>query len=416
MMKSRVLWWGLLPAAGLVMTWAAMAAPRGDEVAAVTSRESTGPAALTTLAPPNHEREVARLVAEHLERFHYTDRPIDDALSQAWFDGYLDRLDYQRTIFLAEDIESFAAYRTTFDDIVQQRRPDLTAPVRMYTVNRERLRERIEFVQQLLDKGIDVTNEESFVPDRHEADAPWPKTAAEANELWRQRIENEYIDDRLDGDTDAEIIERLQKRYANWVKILDDEESTDLVESWLSSLTRTYDPHSEWFKPAKNDDFDIDITNSVTGIGASLRTEGDDTLIVELIPGGPAEKDGRLRPKDVIVAVAQGRKAFVDVVGWRIDKVVKLIRGEVGSKVRLLVEHPAGGREEIDIVRDRVTLEDSDAEHSIEEVRGRKIGVVRLPSFYVDPTGRQNGKRASQDVKAALSELNAQGAEGLVLD
>ena len=378
------------------------------------------PRAPSSSFPPSHEREVSRLVADHLERFHYTDRRVDDTLSSQWFDAYLDRLDYQRTIFLAKDIAEFEAYRQDFDDIVGQRKPDLSAPVRMYMINRQRLRSRLAYVQELLTKGVDVTDRESFLADRHEADVPWPKTEAEANELWRQRIEEEFVVAKLDGDTDAEITERLTERYANWVKILDQEESTDLLETWLSSLSRTYDPHSEWFKPAKSDDFDIDITNSVTGIGASLRTEGDDTVIIELIPGGPAKKDGRLAPEDVILAVAQGDDEFVDVVGWRIEKVVKLIRGEVKTKVRLLVEHPDDEREEISIIRELVTLEDTAAEHHIEEVRGRKIGVVRLPSFYVAPE-RSRGpdgrpRTASEDVRRALVDLNDKGAQGLVLD
>ncbi|MEO0601468.1 MAG: S41 family peptidase, partial [Myxococcota bacterium] len=412
MMTSRLLRLGLAPALGLAVAYVAFAGPRRD-VAAVSANDVT--VGSGTLLPPNHEREVARLVADHLEHFHYTDRPIDDTLSRQWFDAFLDRLDYQRTVFLAEDIASFEAYRESFDDIVDQRRPDLSAPVRMYTVLRQRLRSRLAYAQKLLNKGVNVKDRETFVADRHEADAAWPANEREANELWRKRLEDEFIGEMLGGDAEDEVLDRLKKRYETWERVLDQEESADLVESWLGALTRTYDPHSEWFKPAKNDDFDIDITNSVTGIGASLRNEEGETTIVDLIAGGPAEKDGRLGPEDVILAVGQGKRGeMVDVVGWRIDKVVRLIRGEVKTRVRLLVEHPDKGREEITIIRELVTLEDSAAEHRLEEVRGRKLGVVELPSFYVAPDGSR--RRASTDVRDALVELNQQGAEGLVLD
>jgi len=414
-MTSRVLRWGLLPAIGLVMTWAALAGPQGPEggVASVSPSGDAGVAG-ASLMPPNHEREVTRLVAKHIERFHYTDRDVDDELSSEWFDAYLERLDPQKMIFLASDVATFEQYRHEFDDIVGERRPDVSGPLQMYTLRRERLRSRIADVQRLLDTGIDVTDRESYVADRSVDSVAWPATEAEATEVWRKRIEDEFIAAKLRDDTDEEIVERLRSRYETIERSLEREESTDFVDSWLSGLTHSYDPHSEWFRPARSDDFDIDITNSVTGIGAQLRTDGDNTVIVELIAGGPAKKDGRIVPQDVILAVAQGSAEFVDVVGWRIDKVVKLIRGEVGTKVRLLVEHDDGEREEITIVRELVTLEDTAATHHVEEIRGRKLGVVKLPSFYVAPDG--SPRRASADVRRALRELREQGAEGLVLD
>ncbi|HHO50645.1 MAG TPA: tail-specific protease [Deltaproteobacteria bacterium] len=372
---------------------------------------------VSDLTPPRYERDVARLVGQNLQRYHYTVHALDDEISSRWFDNYLERLDYQRMIFLQSDVDAFsAAYRETMDDGLEQRPALVEAGVVIYERYRERMRARVIAAQHILEAGVDLTDQESWVPMRHDHELPWPTTEAEANELWRKRIEDEFIVGLIDGQTQEEISERLTKRYERYLRSLDDVESTDVLETWLGALGAAYDPHSTWFKPATNDDFDIEITNSVSGIGAQLRSDGEFTEIVEIITGGPAFKSKRLLPEDQILAVAQGDEEPVDVVGQRIDRVVALIRGEVGTEVRLHIRHADGEREIVSMLRDRVTLEASAAEEEIHEIDGHKLGVIDLPSFYVDPTGDRDGRRASSDVKAALRELRSQGAEGLILD
>lgn len=404
---------------GLSLTAVVAAAnpPVPGGVASFSGPEKQAQIGASELTPPRYERDVARLVGQNLQRYHYTVQALDDEISSRWFDNYLDRLDYQRMIFLQSDIDAFeASYRDTMDEGLSQRPALVEAGVAIYDRYRERMRARVIAAQGFLSAGVDLSDQESWVPMRHDNELPWPSTEAEANELWRKRIEDELIVSLIDGQTEDEVIERLQKRYDRYHKSLDDVESTDMLETWLGALGAAYDPHSTWFKPATNDDFDIEITNSVSGIGAQLRTDGDYTEVVEIITGGPAFKSKRLLPEDQILAVAQGDEDPVDVVGQRIDRVVALIRGEVGTEVRLHVRHADGEREIISMIRDRVTLEASAAEQELHEVDGRKLGVIDLPSFYVDPTGNRNGRRASSDVRVALQELREQGAEGLILD
>ncbi len=418
---TKWLRWALAPLIALGVAVAAGGTPplAGHEVASI-EKLPVGAAVVeeSDLAPPSYEREVARKAAELLSVLHYKRTPIDDDLSRRWFELYLKRLDYQRMVFLQSDIDEFRdRFETRMDDAVRQHPADVEAALVIYETYRERMRERLAAAQATLAKGIDLTDREAWVPERLDHGLPWPATAEEADEIWRKRIEAEFIVELLDGKrTREELSERLEERYERYLKSLADTESTDVMEAWLGALGGAFDPHSTWFKPARNDDFDISITNSVTGIGAQLRTEGDFTQVVEVIAGGPADKSDRVFKEDKILAVAQGSEEPVDVVGLRIDKVVKLIRGEVGSEVRLHIEHADGEREIVVLERDRVTIEESAASHSVREVDGKKYGVIKLPSFYLDPRGRRNGRRASADVKTAIGELRKEGVEGILLD
>ncbi|MBX2801972.1 MAG: carboxy terminal-processing peptidase [Myxococcales bacterium] len=420
-MTSTTLRWTLgLPLAGAALAAVAVAVaapPSGQTVASAASPTEQSVTA-SPLAPPKYERDVARVIAERLQYGHYEERPLDDEVSQRWFDRYVDRLDYQRQIFLQSDIDRFRQqYRDTMDDAVQSRPADVTAAIDIYETYRTRLRERMASAKAILASDIDLTNDEAYVPDRHDSKLQWPASAEQATELWRQRIEDTLIVGLIEGESDAEIRERLTKRYDRYLKNLEDTESTDVMETWLGSLANAYDPHSGWLPPARNEDFDIDITNSVSGIGAQLQTKGDHTEVMEVIAGGPAFHSERLFAGDKILAVAQGDEDPVDVVGLRIDKVVRYIRGEVGTEVRLHVLHADGEREIIDMIREVVTIEKSAAQHKIHEVDGKKLGVIDLPRFYVDPNGlRHGGRRATSDVKRALKALQEEGADGLVLD
>jgi carboxyl-terminal processing protease len=408
---------GWLAAASLsaVLLVSVAATPGGTPVAAV-SRE-TSPPGTGRLDPAPYERELAGIVASMLETFHYEKQVVDDSTSSRWLDNYIEYLDFGRMVFLQSDIDEFQRYRTTLDDTIRVRPPDLEPAHIIYDRYQKRMRQRAAFALKLLEKPLDLTDAESYEPDRHDQKLAWPATDAEASDLWRKRTEDEIISELMSGrDTEEEVRDRLRKRYERTLKGLDDTESVDVLEMYLGALTRAYDPHSTWFKPARNDDFDISITNSVEGIGAQLKPDGDFTVVSEVVAGGPAKKDERLKKDDRILQVAQGDAEPVDVVGMRLDKVVKLIRGPKGSKVKLHVEHADGSREVVDLVRDRVMLEDSAAEAHVEQVGARKLGVVQLPSFYVDPSGRKTGRRASQDIKRQLGELKAQGVQGVILD
>lgn len=414
---KRWSWWVAGASVSLVALVSLAATPgtKGGGVAA-TAPERT-PTGTARLQPAPYERELAGIVGSMLENFHYEKMAVDDSISSRWLDNYIDTLDYSRMIFLQSDIDEFQRYRTALDDTLDVRPPNLEPAHVIYDRYQQRMRQRATFAIKLLSAPLDLANAESYEDGRHKAKMPWPKTEAEANELWRQRTEDEVIGELLSGrDSEAEVRERLRKRYERTLKGLDDTESVDVLEMYLGALTRSYDPHSTWFKPARNDDFDISITNSVEGIGAQLKADGDFTVVSEVVAGGPASKDLRLKKDDRILAVAQGNAEPADVVGMRLDKVVKLIRGPKGTVVKLHVEHADGTREVVDITRDRVMLEDSAAEAHVEQIGEHKLGVVDLPSFYVDPSGKKNGRRASQDIKRELAELKAQGVQGVILD
>lgn len=392
------------------------AAPGGGTPVAAVSPGKT-PTVSGSLTPAPYEKEVAGIVGDMLQSYHYEKHPIDDEISARWLGNYLDMLDWSRMVFLQSDIDEFAKYKTTLDDDLRQKEPRLDPALLIYERYRQRMRERTKFTMSLLDTPVDLTNAERFVPDRHEAKLPWPTTAAEANDLWRQRTEEEVIDDLLTGrDTEPEIRTRLHKRYERVVRGLEDTESTDVLELWLTALAGSYDPHSTWFKPASKDDFDISITNSVQGIGAQLKEEDDFTIIAEIVAGGPAFKNQKLKKDDRILMVGQERQEPVDVVGMRLENVVKLIRGPKDTEVTLHIEHADGAREVVELTRDQVMLEESASEAHVEQVGDHKLGVVDLPTFYMDPNGKKAGRRASEDMRRQLKDLSSQGVQGVVLD
>ncbi len=379
------------------------------------------------LSPQPYEPEIAMIVAGMLEEAHYEEKVVDDALSRDWFDAWLDGLDYQRMIFLASDVERFRKDRDRLDDKLRSDPPDLALATDMFQLSRKRLSERVDVALGMLDGSLDLTDDESWTPDRHDAGVDWAKDKAELDEVWRQRVENDLIGALLvecGAETPAcftekrgTVEERLRKRYQTQVKNYADMESTDVLEWYLGALAGVYDPHSTWFAPARNDNFDIDITNSVEGIGARLQVNEGYTTVMEIIPGGPAFTHGVLKKGDKIVAVAQGSDEPVDVVDWRIDKVVKLIRGPSGSEVRLLVrpadKDPSFVRE-ITLVRERVKLEESAASMTMREVDGRKLAIIDVPSFYVPAERGANG--VSDDVQELLRQAKRDGAEGVLLD
>lgn len=399
----------------VIVTASLAAAPGGTPIAAVS--QGKPPPTSGSLVPAPYEREVAGIVAEMLQSYHYEKHPIDDEISARWLGNYIDTLDWRRMVFLQSDVDEFSRYAKTLDDDLRLREPRLDPAILIYERYRQRMRERARFTLALLDQPLDLTNAETFVPDRHGEKLPWPTSAAQANDLWRQLNEEEMIGDLLSGrDTEPEIRERLHKRYERVLRGLDDTESTDVLELWLGALATSYDPHSTWMRPASKDDFDISITNSVQGIGAQLKEEDDYTVIDQIVAGGPAFKDRRLKKDDRILMVGQDEAEPVDVVGMRLEKVVKLIRGAKDTDVKLHVEHADGVREVVELTRDQVMLEDSASETHVEQVGDHKLGVVDLPTFYMDPNGQKRGRRASEDMRKQLKELAGQGVDGVVLD
>lgn len=388
---------------------------------------SVQPAAATAedLAPePRHEK-IGQLVTEFVQKSHYSHAAIDDDLSAKVLDRYIESLDGNRMYLLASDVAAFEAYRRRLDDMV---RADPLDPVfDMFEVYRTRARERLTHALQLLETEPDFTVDEDYQFDREKA--PYAETLAELDEIWRKRVKADALSLALTGDEWPSIQDKLHKRYSRFLKRLDQINNDDVFETFMNAFAHTLDPHSSYLSPRNSEEYRIQMSLSYFGIGASLQIEDDYVEVINIIPGGPAAIDGSLKPEDRITAVGQGEDGeLVDVIGWRLDDVVQLIRGPENTVVKLQVL-PAGalpGTPEklLYLTRDQVKLEEQAAKSEIVTVprdgREWRIGVIEIPSFYRDyqalSAGDHDYKSTTRDVKRLIGELEEEGIDGLVID
>lgn len=371
--------------------------------------------------------ELAKLVSSYLSYYHFSQMPLNDELSRRAYHLYLQSLDPNRLYFYASDLKEFSAFETSLDDHLQANPVDLSFAFRVYERFSQRVQERTQVALDLIGKDWTFDGKESMVLDREKS--PWPKTRAEMDSLWHLRIADQVLRLVLQDRDKAYIVDLLSKRYERLAKEVRENEAMDILEGFLTSVARAYDPHSQYLKPATKDNFDIDMGHSLEGIGCTLRTEGEYTIVVDLIPGGPAARSERLKPNDRIIAVAQGDAAPVDALDMRIDKVVRMIRGKKGTEVRLTVMPATSldGSETfvLPLVRDKVILTAQDAVSSVHQLEGtdgktHRYGVIRVPAFYLDSNARHSGeknyKSTTNDVRRLLAELKGQEIEGLVID
>lgn len=380
----------------------------------------------TTLKPkPVYGRE-ARVISYILDTQHYRKIILNDSLSAAILDQYLRELDNNRMFFLASDIQSFEKYKNTIDDLTKKE--DVTPAYDIYAVFQKRYRERMDYVlNNLLKQNFDYTIDEYYESEREKS--PWPKTIDEVNDLWRKSIKNQELSLKLSGKKQEEIIDVVKKRYERFFKSFTQFNAEDVFSIYMNSITEAYDPHTNYLSPKAADLFNQSMSLSLEGIGASLQTENDYTKVSKILPGGDADKSGKLHANDFIIGVAQGKDGeMVDVIGWRLDDVVKLIKGPKGTVVRLLILPAATGiggpSQEITLVRDKIKLEDQAAKKNMIKYRanGRdmKLGVITLPGFYMDFAAYQRGDRdyrsTTRDVKKLIEELKSENIDGLVMD
>lgn len=393
----------------------------------VFAKQATAPTTYTQLTPTKVQARTARVMVNMLDELHYEHRVLNPVLSAQIFDRYLKDLDSQHAYFTAADIKSFEPYRKTFDQSLKS--GDLRAAFLIYNRYLQRASERLRFVLADLDKGVgalDFSRDESLEVDREKS--AWPTSRAELDDIWRKRLKAAALSLRLTGKKDEDIQSTLKKRYKSQLNNLTRTRPDDGFQAFMNAFSETYDPHTEYFSPRTEENFNINMSLSLEGIGAVLQSEDDYTKVVRLVPAGPADKGKQLKTGDRIVAVAQGAQEFVDVVGWRIDEVVELIRGPKGTTVRLQVI-PSGSVDEaqtrvVSIVRNTVKLEDQAAQKKVMTIkRGEetfRIGIIKLPAFYADFQGMQAGdpeyRSTTRDVKRLITELKAEKINGLVLD
>ncbi|NMM12475.1 MAG: carboxy terminal-processing peptidase [Rhodoferax sp.] len=377
------------------------------------------------LKPAQQDAQAAHLAAELLARYHYKRVPLDDTLSAKIFDQYLKSLDSEKLFFVQSDIDRLSVNRTKLDDAILKE--DLTAPFAIFNLYDRRATERFAYARTLLKKGFDFQQDESY---RYVRDKEaWPKTEAEMHELWRKRVKNDWLRLKLAGKDDLSIVEILDKRYDNSIKRLSRVKSVDAFQTYMNAYTMAIEPHTNFMGPRAAEDFGISMRLSLVGIGAVLVELDEYTTIRELTPGGPASLSGQLQSGDRIVGVAQGDDGLMtDILGWRLDDTVALIRGTADSVVRLDVlpadSGPDGKHKLVSLVRKTISLQEQAAKSSIHSIvdgnATRRIGVISLPSFYEDFAARQKGDRnyksATRDVAHLLGELKKEKVDSVLID
>jgi len=374
--------------------------------------------------PHPEDATTAKLVAQMVEKFHISQKGLDDEISRKTFDKYLSDLDPMKLYFTKSDVDEFAPYATRLDDLTLDGKTEFAHVA--FDRYLKRLGERIEYAQTLIDSDFDFTVDEGIFVDAKEL--PWAKTAEEINDRWRKRIKFDVLTLKLDDTPIEEIRERLHKRYHNILITARQTEDAEKLELYLSALTHSFDPHSSYMAPSTLQDFQISMELRLEGIGAELRSEDGYVVVNRVVEGGAAHKDGRLKAGDKIIGVRQqGEETFTDVVEMKLTKVVQLIRGKAATKVTLQVKDAAGEIKEYELTRQQVELNDQAVRGEIIDTgkrlgdRSYKVGVINIPSFYRDfqgaTAGTENFRSTSRDVLDVLKSFRSQGGvDAIVID
>lgn len=360
---------------------------------------------LPQLAPEKQHATASKRVASRFTRSHYKHFSLDDKFSGQVFDRYIEMLDYNKSFLTASDVKQFERWRNQFDDQLQS--GDTSGAFDIFNKVLQRRFERYQFALSQLNNEIKFDKNEDFVIDRSELD--WPKDQAELDEIWRKRVKYDALNLKLAGKNWKEIQETLGKRYNNAVKRLTQTHSEDVFQLYMNAFSREVDPHTSYLSPRNAEQFQSEMNLSLEGIGAVLQVKDDYTTIQSLVAGGPAAGSKKLAAGDRIIGVGQEGEKIVDIIGWRLDDVVQLIKGPKGSKVILdiLPEGKNSKSYTVTIVRDKIRLEDRAVKSEVKTVEGKKIGVIEVPSFYVG---------LSEDTKKELAKLNKDKVDGIVID
>ncbi|MCS6777683.1 MAG: carboxy terminal-processing peptidase [Chloroherpetonaceae bacterium] len=412
------------PAASLKETFV-MNAPRE---AALASQQPGSSGTKVKTASDLDNRVTAKMAARILSSVHYLKKPLkpdDPEMTARFLNNYLDALDPMRLYFLQSDVAEFEAMRTKMvRDLVDH--GDVSAAYQIFKRFMERFDAQLAYVHELLKTGqFTFDGDDTFIIDRKQQ--PRPATLEEAKKLWRDRLRYEYLQEKLNQKKPEEIVSILTRRYNRIARTLREQDSDDIFELYMNALAHVYDPHTDYMGRATNEDFEINMRLSLFGIGALLGSEDGYCKIMELIPGGPAERSKQLKVGDRIVAVAQGDGEPVDVIDMKNEHVVSMIRGPKGTTVRLIVI-PADAtdmstRKVVTLVREEIKLEEQAAKARLIEYpapagKTLRLGIIDLPSFYEDMSGRGRGehKSTTTDVARLIRKLKAENVDGIILD
>ncbi len=383
------------------------------------------PPPLVEFGPTPDHLEAAKLLQNYLGRFHYQPVPLDDALSRRMLKAYIDSLDGSRWFFNAADIADFQRLENELDDLL--RANDLSPAYRIFARYRQRVAERTSFARAQLQNEPDFSVDERLELDRREQ--PWAADEAELDDLWRRRVKDDWLRLELANRSAEQIRETLDKRYTDLNRRVGELDTEDVFQTYINAYASSIEPHTSYLAPRASENFQISMRLSLEGIGAVLMKDGDHVTIREIVKGGPADLSGKVHVGDRITGIGQGDTgSIVDVVGWRLDDVVDKVRGPKDTVVRLEIlakdVGPSGPSEVVNIRRDKVKLEEQAAKSRVldTEIDGlpRRIGVIELPTFYLDFAGRARGdedyRSSTRDVKRLIAEMQEQGVDGLLID
>lgn len=379
---------------------------------------------LKQLEPEPQHPMVFSTAMQLVASYHYQKPTINDQFSSNAFDNYIKDLDPSKVYFLKSDIAEFEKYRYAIDESIFS--GDVKPGFEIFNRYQQRLQERINYAFLLLNDStqFDFTANDSFMVEREKAS--FANNIDELNALWKLKLKYECLPSKVQGKDFKTYSETIRKRYDNLLKLSSKTKSEDVFQLYANSLTELADPHTNYYSPRASADFNTQMSLSLEGIGATLQTENEYTKIREVVKGGPADKSKKIHAGDKIIGVAQGDSDIVNVVDWRLDDVVSLIRGKKGTIVRLEII-PASEPNKtkiIEIKRDKIVLEDQSAKSSVKEItrdsKTYKYGVISLPTFYIDfaaaRKGDPNYKSTTRDVKKLIAELKKQKVDGLIID
>ncbi|MGF1528547.1 MAG: carboxy terminal-processing peptidase [Candidatus Competibacterales bacterium] len=388
--------------------------------------EGEAPISVVEIDSSDRYRNLDQTIAGLLTHYHYRQTELDDRLSAVILDSYLEALDPNRGFFLREDVDQFQRkYRFSLDNHLQA--GNLRPAFEIYNVYLRRLAERTARTKLQLQRPFNFELDESYDLDRKQA--PWVESRQELDEVWRKRLKNELLVLMLGGKSEAEARDTLVRRYESRLKRSAQSTSEDVFQLYVNAMSHSFDPHTAYFSPRASENFNIQMSLSLEGIGTVLRMEDEQITVVKLVPGGPADLSNQLAPDDQIIGVGQGGNGnLVDVVGWRLDDVVDLIRGRRGTVVRLKILPAEGGANAapkiVRLVRDEIKLEEQAAQGEVQTLshNGRQvdIGLIDIPAFYSDFAAAQRGDRdyrsTTRDVRRLLEDLKDQNVDGVVVD
>ncbi|MFK7860433.1 MAG: carboxy terminal-processing peptidase [Granulosicoccus sp.] len=403
----------------LIFTFSALLA----STAAADAREIT----FDSLNPTTEHKQATKVISHLMQQYHYSKVSVNDELSDQIFDRFLESLDPQKIFLLASDIEEIEKFRLGLDDALLK--TQLNPVFDIFKRFRTRVEERTKFAQQLLTKQFDFTIDEIYTFNREEA--AWPQSQKEVDELWRKRVKNDVLNQRLAEQSSEELTKTLHERYERTERRISQLSANDVFQIFINAYTLSVEPHTSYFSPRSSENFKINMSLSLEGIGAALQTENEYTVVQRVIAGGPAALSEKLSAKDRIIGVGNGEtEEIVDVVSWPLSDVVDLIRGPKGSTIRLRIL-PANAPEGspptvITLIRNKIKLEEQAAKSSFVEVpqdgETRRFGVIDLPTFYLDSAAMAQGqpdyRSTTRDVKRLLNELTTAdgGVDGVVID